>query len=75
MVDEDNGNIVLIGDPLDRGNVVVIVTVHSRFSGASLGIPHLLERVDNHQLCFREVLQEVDDFFLQPVPDQAAGHC
>ena len=56
MVDENNGNIVLIGDPLDGGDVVVIVAVHSHFSGAPLGIPHLLERVDNHQLCFREVL-------------------
>ena len=33
-----------------------IVAVHSRFTGPALGIPHLLERVDNHQLCFREVL-------------------
>ena len=75
MVDEDNGNIVLVCDLLDGGNVVVIVAVHSRFPGAASGIPHLLERVDNHQLCFREVLQEVNDFFFQPVPDQAAGHC
>ena len=34
------------------GNVIVIVAVHSRFPGASLGIPHFLKRVDNHQLCF-----------------------
>ena len=74
MVDENNGNIVLICDPLDGGNVIVIVAVHSRFPGAAFGIPHLLKRVDNYQLCFREVLQEVNDFFFQTVPNQAAGY-
>ena len=74
MVDENNGNIMLICNPLDGGNVVVVVAVHSRFPSAASGILHLLECVDDHQLCFREVLQEVNDFFLQPVPDQAAGH-
>ena len=74
MVNEDNGNITLVCDPLDRGNVVVVVAVHSRFPDAASGIPHLLKCVDDHQLCLREVLQEVDDFFFQPVSDQAAGH-
>ena len=74
VVDKDNGNIVFIGNSLDRGNVVVIVAVHSRFPGAAFRIPHLLKRVDNYQLCLREVLQEVNDFFFQPVPNQAAGY-
>ena len=74
MMDENNGNIVLICDPLNGGNVVVIVAVHSRFPGAAFGIPHLLKRVDNYQLCLREVLQEVNDFFFQPVSNQAAGY-
>ena len=56
IVDEDNGNVVLVGDPLNGGNVVVIVALHSRFADAPLGIPHLWECVDNHQLCLREVL-------------------
>lgn len=52
MVDEDNGNIVLIGDPLDGGDVVVVIAVHSRFPSAAFGIPYLLERVDNTSFVF-----------------------
>ena len=34
---------MLVGNLLDGGNVVVIVAVHARFSGAAFGIPHLLK--------------------------------
>ena len=74
VMHQQNGDVEAVGNALDGGNVIVVVAVHSRFPSAASGILHLLECVDDHHLCFREVLQEVNDFFLQPVPDQAAGH-
>ena len=50
MMYKQNGDVIVIGNTLDRGNVIVIVAVHSRLSGATSGVSHLLQGIYNNQL-------------------------
>ena len=50
----------------DGGNVIVIVAVHPRLSGAAFGVPHRLQRVNDDQLGGGMLGQEIRDLLLQP---------
>ena len=70
---------IIVGERNDLGehyggNVVVIVAVHSCLSGAALGVPHLLQRVNDDQLGGGMLGQEIRDLLLQPAADQPGGH-
>ena len=74
VMHQQNGDVEAVGNALDGGNVVVIVAVHSRFSGAAFGVPHLLQRVNDDQLGSGMLGQKVRDLLLQPAADQPGGH-
>ena len=74
VMHQQNGDVEAVGNVLDGGNVIVIVAVHSRFSGATFGVPHLLQRVDDDQLGGGMLGQKVRDLLLQPAADQPGGH-
>ena len=74
MMYQQNGDVEAVGNALDGGNVVVVVAVHSRLSGAAFGVPHLLQRVDDDQLGGGMLGQKVRDLLLQPAADQPGGH-
>lgn len=74
VMHQQNGDVEAVGNALDGGNVIVIVAVHSRFSGAALGVPHLLQRVNDDQLGGGMLGQEIRDLLLQPAADQPGGH-
>ena len=74
VMHQQNGNVEAVGNALDGGNVVVVVAIHSRFSGAAFGVPHLLQRVDDDQLGGGVLGQKVRDLLLQPAADQPGGH-
>ena len=57
-MNEDNGNIMLVCDPLDGGNVIVVIAVHSRFPDVSLGIPHLLAVYKRQDIYWEEISLE-----------------
>ena len=74
VMHQQNGDVEAVGNALDGGNVIVIVAVHSRFSGAAFGVPHLLQRVNDDQLGGGMLGQKVRDLLLQSAADQPGGH-
>ena len=74
VMHQQNGDVEAVGNTLDGGNVVVIVAVHSCLSGAALGVPHLLQRVNDDQLGGGMLGQEIRDLLLQSAADQPGGH-
>ena len=74
VMHQQNGDVEAVGNALNGGNIVVVVAVHSRFSGAAFGVPHLLQRVNDDQLGGGMLGQEIRDLLLQPAADQPGGH-
>ena len=74
VMHQQNGDVEAVGNALDGGNVVVVVAVHSRLSGAAFGVPHLLQRVNDDQLGGGMLGQEIRNLLLQPAADQPGGH-
>ena len=74
VMHQQNGDVEAVGNALNGGNVVVVVAVHSRLSGAAFGVPHLLQRVNDDQLGGGILGQKVRDLLLQPAADQPGGH-
>lgn len=74
VMHQQNGDVEAVGNALDGGNVIVIVAVHSCFSGAALGVPHLLQRVNDDQLGGGMLGQKVRNLLLQAAADQPGGH-
>ena len=74
VMHQQNGDVEAVGNALDGGNVIVVVAVHSHLSSAALGVPHLLQRVNDDQLGGGMLGQEIRDLLLQPAADQPGGH-
>lgn len=44
------------------------------FGSSAFGVTNLLKCVDNHELCFRVVIQKIVNLFLQSAADQTAHY-
>ena len=56
MMNEDYGNVVFIGNALDRGNIIVVISVHSGFSAAAFGVSDLLQGVNDDELVLADLM-------------------
>ena len=73
VMHQQNSDVEAVGNALDGGNVIVVVAVHSRLSGAALGVPHLLQRVNDDQLGSGMLGQKVRDLLPPPISPEVTA--
>jgi len=69
MVDQQNANIILVRQCLQRADFLVIAGIHTVVLVAGA---HLLQGVDDNQPGVRVLIDEAGELFFQPLPDAAA---